>query len=206
MTAATGDSAARTRRRGDVLTAAIYRAVREELDRNGYAAVTMDSVARRAGTGKAALYRRWPSPAELIVDTIQASLPDADALPDTGSLRGDILALVTGVATRLEGTAGVALRGLRAQAILDPGLSRRISTHTRDTSSHKLRQLLQRAVARGELRPEPVADLALQAGPAILRDHFLFRDLRALDLEQLVDRVILPLLAPQRPAPPDTVR
>jgi AcrR family transcriptional regulator len=183
------------RRRGDELTAAIFQAVRGELDENGYAAVTMETIARRAGTGKAALYRRWPSRTELIIDTVQATMPGMAGLPDTGSLRGDILALLDAFASELRGALGDALRGLRAEAILDPSLSRQISDYTGDFASSRLRQLVGRAAARGELGRSDVSRLRLEAGPAIIRDHFLFRDLHELSMTDLVDEVILPLVA-----------
>jgi AcrR family transcriptional regulator len=183
------------RRRGDELTAAIFRAVRGELEENGYAAVTMETIAKRAGTGKAALYRRWPSRTELIIDTVQATMPGMAGLPDTGSLRGDILALLDAFASELRGALGDALRGLRAEAILDPSLSRQISDYTGDFASSRLRQLVGRAAARGELGRSDVGRLRLEAGPAIIRDHFLFRDLHELSMTDLVDEVIMPLVA-----------
>lgn len=183
------------RRRGDELTAAIFQAVRGELEENGYAAVTMETIAKRAGTGKAALYRRWPSRTELIIDTVQATMPGMAGLPDTGSLRGDILALLDAFASELRGALGDALRGLRAEAILDPSLSRQISDYTGDFASSRLRQLVGRAAARGELGRSDVSRLRLEAGPAIIRDHFLFRDLHELSMTDLVDEVIMPLVA-----------
>jgi AcrR family transcriptional regulator len=183
------------RRRGDEFTAAIFQAVRGELEENGYAAVTMETIAKRAGTGKAALYRRWPSRTELIIDTVQATMPGMAGLPDTGSLRGDILALLDAFASELRGALGDALRGLRAEAILDPSLSRQISDYTGDFASSRLRQLVGRAAARGELGRSDVSRLRLEAGPAIIRDHFLFRDLHELSMTDLVDEVIMPLVA-----------
>lgn len=182
------------RRRGDELTAAIFQAVRGELSENGYAAVTMETIAKRSGTGKAALYRRWPSRTELIIDTMQATMPGMSELPDTGSLRGDILAMLEAVVSGLHGTSGDALRGLRAEAILDPSLSRQISDYTGDFASSRLRRLVERAAERGELPASEVGRLRLEAGPAIIRDHFLFRDLRDLSIAALVDEVIMPLV------------
>ena len=168
--------------------------MRGELSENGYAAVTMETIARRSGTGKAALYRRWPSRAELIIDTMQATMPAMSTLPDTGSLRDDILTLLDALVAELHGILGDALRGLRAEAILDPSLSRRISDYTGDFASGRLRQLVGRAVARGELGTAEVSRLRLEAGPAIIRDHFLFRELHALSIADLVDEVIMPLV------------
>ena len=182
------------RRRGDERSAALLQAGRGELRANGYTAVTMETIAKRSGTGKAALYRRWPSRTELIIDTMQATMPGMAALPDTGSLRDDILILLDAFASELHGILGDALRGLRAEAILDPSLSRRISDYTGDFVSSRLRQLVGRAAARGDLATADVGRLPLEAGPAIIRDHFLFRDLHALSIVDLVDEVIMPLV------------
>ncbi|MBN9611737.1 MAG: hypothetical protein BGO26_11080 [Actinobacteria bacterium 69-20] len=187
-----------TRRRGDRLTDAIFRAVFDEIDENGYAAVTMETVAKRAHTGKAALYRRWQSRTELIIDAIQSGLPTDDQLPDTGSLRGDLLQLLGTVVAGLTGTVGAALRGLRAETVLNPSLSRQVREHTGDAAATRLQHLIERGVARGQLDGRDITPLRLQAGPAIVRDHFLFRDLDSLPLEELVDQVVLPLLGPSR--------
>lgn len=87
--------AARTRRRGDALETAILDAAWEELAAVGYARLSMEGVAARAGTSKAVLYRRWPSRAELVLAAFRrAVVPLADDPPDTGDLRADLLALL----------------------------------------------------------------------------------------------------------------
>ena len=83
-----------TRRRGAALEDAILRAAAEELRESGYAGMTMDRVAQRAGTNKNAIYRRWPARAALGVAAYR-HLADAELqVPDTGTLRGDALALL----------------------------------------------------------------------------------------------------------------
>ena len=60
----------------------------------GYDRMTVEALAARAGVSKPTIYRRWPGgKTEIIVDAIRAKRADGDALPDTGSLRGDLLAL-----------------------------------------------------------------------------------------------------------------
>ncbi|WP_197512088.1 TetR/AcrR family transcriptional regulator [Tessaracoccus coleopterorum] len=109
------------RRRGDALVTAILTATVDELRESGYAALTMDAVARRAGTGKASIYRRWTSRAELVQEAVYRLVPSPGDLPDTGTLRGDLLAMLRGTATTLAGPAGEALRGLLAEALPDAG-------------------------------------------------------------------------------------
>lgn len=80
-----------------VVTDAITTAAIDELMESGYARLAMDRVARRAGVGKSAIYRRWPSKQDMVVDVLALlSLPVGPA-PDTGSLRGDVRALMQAV-------------------------------------------------------------------------------------------------------------
>src|SRR6478736_2327459 len=84
------------RRRDDSKDDAILVAARDLLAERGYEGMTMDAVAERAGTGKATVYRRWPSKVELTVDAVVCGrhfLLTADDVPDTGSLRGDLMSM-----------------------------------------------------------------------------------------------------------------
>src|ERR1700684_675894 len=88
-------SGGRTRRRGAALEAALLDAAGAELQDTGYQAMTMEAVADRAGTSRAVLYRRWPKRAELAVAALRRHQPLLSGpIPDTGSLRGDVVALV----------------------------------------------------------------------------------------------------------------
>jgi AcrR family transcriptional regulator len=87
----------RQRRRGEELEAALLEAAWAELVEVGFARLTMESVAARAKTGVAVLYRRWPRKDDLVLDAIQhygATHPVE--IPDTGSLRGDMIAMLSG--------------------------------------------------------------------------------------------------------------
>jgi AcrR family transcriptional regulator len=88
-------SGAPTRRRGAVLEQALLDAAWDELTAAGYAQVTMAGVAARAGTNKAALYRRWPNRTELLAAAIDRRVAPLAAEPvSTGSLRGDVIAVL----------------------------------------------------------------------------------------------------------------
>src|SRR5216683_6920057 len=85
----------RTRRRGAVLEDAILDAAWDELAAVGYAQVTMAGIAARAGTNKAALYRRWPNRTELLAAAIDRRVvPLGVESIDTGGLRGDVIAVL----------------------------------------------------------------------------------------------------------------
>ncbi|MFE4646084.1 TetR/AcrR family transcriptional regulator [Streptomyces sp. NPDC056730] len=110
------------RRRGAAVEDAILRAAAEEPRTAGYAGMTMDRVAQRAGTNKNAICRRWPSRAALGVAAYR-HLADAESrLPGTGTLRGDALALLRAVNTTWSSPQGAVLRDLLAAAADDPGL------------------------------------------------------------------------------------
>src|ERR1700712_4178711 len=84
------------RRRDESKDDAILDATRELLAERGYDGMTMDAVADRAGAGKATVYRRWPSKVQLTVDAVVCAkgVPMAvDEIPDTGSLRGDLMSV-----------------------------------------------------------------------------------------------------------------
>ena len=83
-----------TRRRGADLEQAILRAALDELAETGYAGLTMDRVAKRAGTNKNAIYRRWPNRAALGLAAYRELVVADQELPDTGELRGDVLELL----------------------------------------------------------------------------------------------------------------
>lgn len=79
--------AASLRRRGAVLERAILDAALEQLSTVGWNGLTMEGVAARAQTGKAAVYRRWPSKEDLVADALKAGLPSLTEAPDLGSVR-----------------------------------------------------------------------------------------------------------------------
>src|SRR3954471_9436263 len=105
---------AQVRRRGAVLEQAILRAAADELAESGYAGLTMDRVARRAGTNKNAIYRRWPNRAALGLAAYRQLVAIDRQIPDTGELRGDVLALLRGANRHWSSPTGDILRGLLA--------------------------------------------------------------------------------------------
>lgn len=200
--AAVGDHRSGTRRRGAALTAAIYEATLVELTRHGYAALTMDAVALRARTGKASLYRRWPTRTELVMDAVYDALPTEQLVADTGTLRGDLIQMLTTALVPLSGPLGAALRALHGEALIDADQRRRVREYSRDGAVERMRTIVMRAAARGELDAANVTRVRLEVGPSILRNRFLFRDLDDFDVVELVDDVIMPvLMAPVAGAP-----
>jgi AcrR family transcriptional regulator len=133
----------------------IFRAALDGLTDVGYDRLTMDEIASRAHASKATLYRRWPSKAALIIDAIVAQR-EADGpiqLPDTGSLRGDIDAIIAALPERDPHARQhyAVLLGLVNAASHDQALRDAFSAHILGRPRRLIRQLLERASARGEI-------------------------------------------------------
>jgi AcrR family transcriptional regulator len=183
------------RRRGDALHAAIYEATLAELVEVGYAELTMQGVASRARASKGSLYRRWSSRAELVVDAVRQRAPVVLEVPDTGSVRGDVLGFLRGVADVLNGPAGAAVRGLMIEAMGDPELRAVIRARFIEPATACMLEALRRGVVRGEVRPAALTPLVAGAAIAVLREQFLLADASLQDslLVEVVDTIVVPL-------------
>ncbi len=193
------DHRRRPRRRGAVLHTAILEAALAELGEFGYARLSVERVAERAGASKASLYRRWPGKAELVMDAVYHHvLPGLETPPDTGTLRGDFLAMFRTAAHQLAGLAGQALRGLLSDLLRDEGAAAQVREYTRGTSQRLVQELVRRAGERGELDPAAVTPRQMEAGHAMIRYHFLVNGaIPDAVVVEIVDEVVLPLLQPR---------
>ncbi|GCD40750.1 TetR/AcrR family transcriptional regulator [Streptomyces paromomycinus] len=175
----------------------------DELAEVGYAALTMERVAARARTSKAALYRRWTGRAELALDAWQArGLSDVE-LPDTGTLRGDMLALLRQVSAKMDSPIGGIMRGLLVDLTRDPEFARLIRERIHTTGPVAVRTILRRAVERGEV--EEWVPVSRRAGVAtdLLRNEFLLFGAPVEDetIIEIIDDVYLPLVLAPAPRP-----
>ncbi|GAA1454396.1 TetR/AcrR family transcriptional regulator [Nocardiopsis tropica] len=198
------------RKRDPSRDGAILDAALEVLADVGYSRLSMDLVAARAGAGKATLYRRWPSKAELVVDAVarmKRDQVDLEHLPDTGDLRSDLLGLfrpqtVEEAERRLEVMAGLASTLVQDRALADAGTAAIVQPWA---EAHHA--LMRRAVDRGEIPPtadiEALSQLipSMAAFRALVRGKPFDRDF----LVSMVDGVLLPALRhpPDAPAEPD---
>ncbi|MBV6703398.1 TetR/AcrR family transcriptional regulator [Kitasatospora aureofaciens] len=186
------------RRRGEVLESAIFEATLQQLTTDGYARLTMEGVAAAAQTGKAALYRRWSSKEELVKDALCACLPPAGPAPDTGSLRGDLIEVVTRLRTAMFSEPGAAVRAImgeldhqRAHVFLEIVLARVV-----EPTSRLIAEVLSRGTARGEVRPGAVTPLVTDVVPALMlyRIKMCGGESVQLDPDAIVDEVLLPMV------------
>ncbi|WP_231333479.1 TetR/AcrR family transcriptional regulator [Actinomadura graeca] len=188
-----------TRRRGGDLEAAIYEAVFEQLKAVGYRKLTMEGIAAEARTGKAALYRRWPSKDELVTDALKHVLPEPPPSPSTGRVREDVLLLLTCLRDTLVACRGAALKVLKedsgeGKGVMNEVIRTRISQPVLD----RLYESLVEGAARGEVRPDAATRQIARVGPAMIVYQNLTEGLNLGDeeLASLVDDVLIPLLRP----------
>jgi AcrR family transcriptional regulator len=191
------------RRRGQPLFDAIFEAAVAELTETGYTGLTMERVAARARTSKASLYRRWPSRADLVADAIRHCSPEFSHLPDTGDLREDLLSLLQGMADRLAGPFGEALRGVLADTLADPARTAAARSRMTGLGDECMAQILARATARSEVCHPAPGPHAVRAAPMLLLHYYLTHGppVPHRVLAEIVDQVALPLLRAHRPVP-----
>jgi AcrR family transcriptional regulator len=132
---------------------AVLTATVELLGETGYSALSVDAIAKRAGTSKPAIYRRWPSKAHLVHEAVFPADISTE-LPDTGSLASDVRAMVRGtVAVFSTPAARAALPGLLGEMSNDATLHNALLDRFADVLGRGLHACLDAATARGELRP-----------------------------------------------------
>lgn len=201
----TGLTAAGTRRRGEALERAIFAAVIDQLAAVGYAGLTMDGVAAAASTGKAALYRRWPSKAELVADALDHALPAPEDAPDRGNIRDDLIEHMRQKAVVLNSQVGRAVQSLLAEIERDRPMIRLVNERVFAPRLNVFGLILARGAERGEIPPGAVSPLVADLGPAMLVQRFLGDSAPIPDefLVAVVDDLIMPLLghAPARHPP-----
>ncbi|MEU9590617.1 TetR/AcrR family transcriptional regulator [Streptomyces sp. NPDC048219] len=203
MVASHWAAAARTpsRRRGAVLERAILDAALEQLGTVGWNGLTMEGVAAGAQTGKAAVYRRWPSKEDLVADALRSGLPSYDSVPDLGSVRDDLLALCLRARDAMFSRPGFALRAVihecdtmqaeRFHAVILEGVI--------EPTIKMLREVVTRGIERGEVREGAADDYVFDAVPAMMMYRSKIRGSEWSDreIEEMIDRLMVPLLRPE---------
>lgn len=168
----------------------------------GYDKLTMDAVAARAKASKATLYRRWDSKPALVVDAL-CSQKGPDAAVDTGNLRDDLIGLHCGLGGLRDE------RGVSVLAAIVTAMARDTefaTTYRRELTEPRLaaaRVVLERALARGEVRDDVAIDLVAAALPGIvLHRVFLLGEEPTPELiGEVIDQIILPAVTPHHEGP-----
>lgn len=190
-----------TRRRGQELEEALLDAAYAELVESGLAAFTFDGVATRAQTSRPVLYRRWPTREELVIAAIrhhdQRTRPP---VPDTGTLRGDLLAVLKGANQhRMQLIAPVLaqLSGYFLETGRTPAELRRELIGDRVTADSVV---IQRAVDRGEIDPARLTPRVAALPFDLFRHEVLMTQAPVPDdvIEEIVDAIVLPVMTGDR--------
>jgi len=187
-----------SRRRGAELEEAIRTAALELLLEQGVSGVTMEAVAARAGTSKPVLYRRWSDRAALLRDTLLPVAVSAIPHGDAGSYRDDMLAILRGWADFFTSPAGVIGAAIVGAIPHDPELAEAFRTGVMGWRKQAMAEVLERGIARGEVRPDVRVDVARELGQAVLWHRFLVTGDPITDelVEHIVDAVLVPYVAP----------
>ena len=185
----------RHRRRGNALERAILRAAWEELAAVGYRDLTMDGVAARARTSKPVLYRRWPHRAEFILAALRQERPMLSGeVPDTGSLRGDVLALLRRVSAGINEIGPETMFGLLADLYESPELVAYLQAQQAGATA--MTTILEAAARRGEVRLERLTPRVVSLPIDLVRHELLQTRAPVPDavLVEIVEEIFLPLV------------
>ncbi|MYS78910.1 TetR/AcrR family transcriptional regulator [Embleya scabrispora] len=178
--------------------AQIMRAALDVLIEIGYDRLTMDAVATRARAGKATLYRRWPSKEALIAEAaLCAGADSTEAVPDTGSLRGDLITMLAGAAEHIDESHARAVVALLPILPGNPELAEIVRERFLTEWQRLLQPLLARGRERGEVHPDRDLDLLALVLPSMAFYQTVFAE-RPVDpplLTRLIDEILLPLAA-----------
>jgi AcrR family transcriptional regulator len=185
-----------TRRRGETLERAIYDAVLYQLQTVGYVGLTMEGIAACAHTGKAALYRRWPSKEDVIVEALEHTLPSLNDLPDHGNVRDDLLDVLRRMTAIANSTAGCALQTLLAETDRDHPFVRLVHERVLKPRKQMFQAVVERAAERGEVRGQALNPLVTEVAPAMVAHRFLADGPPVPDayLVSVIDDIVMPLL------------
>jgi AcrR family transcriptional regulator len=191
------------RRRGTELEDALLTAAWLELKEVGFAKLTMESVAERARTGVAVLYRRWSNKSEIVREAIRHyGVTHPVTVPDTGSLREDMIQLLANVsAGRLELAAivGATFAGLNEATGLVP---EQVRVGIRGSNPFRSYEVFQRANERGEIDLASISEDVLSLPFELLR-HDILMTMHAIPRRRIlsiVDDIFLPLVLPAKPS------
>ena len=196
----TEDAPVPLRRRGAALEGALLDAAWDDLIEKGYDAFTIESVAERAQTARAVIYRRWATKPELVCAAIaHHGLREHVSVPDTGSLRSDLIELVRSTNRRRAPLIGILMSARLGAFYAETGAS---FAGLRDEflagRANLIDQVFDRAVKRGEADPDKLTPRVRSVAYDLFRHEVLMthRPLPDDVIESIIDEIVLPLVRP----------
>lgn len=182
----------RSRRRGAELERALYEATLAELSEVGYDRLTMEGVAARARTGKAALYRRWPGKHALVLDAVRQSLPPLPGFDPRLPPRENLRAVFTALCQVLAGETSFPKLGVINGLFVDPLLRNAFAEAIVHPRLRVIESILAHAEQAGEVALGGLAPMAVQTGPALVINTFLLtgEPPTPQDIDRIVETVL----------------
>ncbi len=190
----TSPTGSRSRRRGEVLERALYEATLAELAEVGYGGLTMEGIAARAHTGKAALYRRWASKCELVHAALVFALPPLPEPRSRRSARENLLTVFTAHRDVLAGKTAFPGLDIIGQLVHEPELRAIFADAVIGPRLKIVESILHAAVEDGDLDPGTITPFTARIGPALINQHHLLTGSppNRRELALIVDTVIPP--------------
>jgi AcrR family transcriptional regulator len=190
----TARASSTSRRRGEVLERALYEATLAELTEVGYGGLTMEGIAARAHTGKAALYRRWDTKCELVLAALMFALPSLPESRSGRSARENLLAIFVAQRDLLAGKTTFPGMDVIYQLLHEPEMRAIFADAVVGPRLKIVESILQAAVAAGDLDPSVFTPLTARIGSALINQHFLLTGSapNRRELALIVDTVIPP--------------
>jgi AcrR family transcriptional regulator len=181
---------AASHRRGEYVRRAVLAAAFEELAETGLAGATVAGVARRSGVHETTIYRRWVTRENLLVEAMLARSAETVPAPDTGSTRGDLLAIVRAVIAYVSTPTGLAALQAAALPVDDTNSAARAAFWAGRLEA--LRPVVERGIARGDLKAgtDPVLLLEVLVAPVHGRLLLTGEPIDDALTERLVDLVL----------------
>ncbi|OBK24821.1 TetR/AcrR family transcriptional regulator [Mycobacterium asiaticum] len=194
MAQATQTTASRRRRRGEVLERALYAATLAELTSVGYGGLTMEGIAARAHTGKAALYRRWTSKHDLVQAAMTHTVPPLPEPRAGRSARENLLSVFTAHRDVLAGKTDFPGLEIISQLLHEPELRAIFADAVVCPRLKIIESILNSAVREGDIDAESLTPLTSRIGPALINQHFMLTGTPPTrrELALVVDTVIPP--------------
>ena len=182
--------------RDGVIRAAILRLLAEV----GYGALTMDAVASEAGVGKATIYRRWRTKQDLVVDTISGLTQDDPTPADTGSLEGDLRAMLRSFVPLINGPTGAATKSLLSTIPHQPALAGAFRNGPLAVWRDAFAQLWAHAEQRGEVQPGLAGSIVAESTSALMVQRWLLtgEPVNEAYADEVLATVVMPLVRAHR--------
>lgn len=195
----TGVTGTQVTRRAPERRTAIYDAVFALLADVGYDRMTMDAVAAHAHVSKATIYRSWPDKPELVAEALAHHFDNTTEPPDTGSLRGDLIAMLDLACEFGNSPEGCVIVGVMTAAARNPVLARTMREYMYENKHTVHETIIGRAAARGEVDPTLDPDLLHEVMHSMMLARLL--EQQAMDqnfVAHIVDDVLIPVLTRKR--------